>query len=518
MHRDIESGSLPRRSEPQVGRSVIAVVGINDYARWPRLENAVGDAIGVSRLFQRLGFVELTAPLLDDAATGEAMRRLVTDDLAQLSRDDSLVLFFAGHGHTHMASVGEVLVTSGCVIPVDATGRAGHMSASWLRLDSWLSDIARLPPRHILVIIDACHSGMALSGLDSSRAYRGSGVRWRGADMAADLDALQARRSRRIITSALDDQRAMDSGPVPGHSLFTGCLIEGLSGRLAEGRRRIATGTEVGLYLQKRVTAYSLSTQTPDFGPFELDDRGEIVVPILCDDAAPAGLEPRLAPQFDVAVDSVQSDVWTAPLHLRPEASKNDGWLTPLAIAGQGLAIFGEPAAMRPELRPQNTLKGVAPAPQPAARPPEPVPSAPSGAAALPEDAVTLPSGDAGTARPPAPPPPPAPGCGSDSSRRPAPRARTVEFAIVLIIVGIGTALGYTILGPLIRGTSYASVMPNPPDVSLSDAPTDASPTDASPPGASSLDAPLPSAPDASPVLPGQIAVGVSSSPEGARR
>src|SRR5438477_547922 len=108
MHRDIDLEPRPERSDVRVGRSVIAVIGINDYVAWPRLENAVSDAMAASRIFRRLGFDEVTAPLLDEAATGDAMRRLVTDDLAQLSSDDSLVVFFAGHGHTHTAHFGDM--------------------------------------------------------------------------------------------------------------------------------------------------------------------------------------------------------------------------------------------------------------------------------------------------------------------------------------------------------------------------------------------------------------------------
>jgi len=273
MHRDVEPGPLPDRPRGRAGRSVVAVVGIDRYAEWPRLANAVNDARATARLFTGLGFEQVTAPLLDEAATGEAIRHLVTDGLAQLLSDDSLVIFFAGHGHTHTAHFGDTSVKTGCVIPVDGAPPRGHITASWLRLDSWLSDVARLPPRHILVLIDACHSGVALGALH----------KWRdeGAEPATELAALQARRSRRVITSALDDQRAMDGGPYSGHSLFTGCLIEALSGGLAEGGRRIATGRELGQYLQKRVRSYPPSTQTPDFGTFELDDRGDIVVPTL---------------------------------------------------------------------------------------------------------------------------------------------------------------------------------------------------------------------------------------------
>lgn len=273
MHRDIETSASPvRQSGGRAGRSVVAVIGIDQYSIWPRLGNAVSDARGAVRLFTRLGFEEVTRPLLDAAASAEAMWHLVTDELAQLASEDSLILFFAGHGHTHTASYGDVSVKTGYLIPVDGAQPRGQTTRTWVRLDSWLSDIARLPPRHILVIIDACHSGLALT----------ADHKWREAApwQTDELAALTARRSRRVITSALDDQRATDGGPYPGHSLFTGCLIEGLTGGLAKNGRRVTTGRELGQYLHMRVRSYPRSTQTPDVGAFELDDRGDIVIPL----------------------------------------------------------------------------------------------------------------------------------------------------------------------------------------------------------------------------------------------
>jgi len=112
-------------------------------------------------------------------------------------------------------------------------------------------------------------------------------VTWRGfggdGPDAEPLAQLRARQSRRVITSALEDQRALDNGPVPGHSLFTGCLIEGLTGGLTQGGKREVTGSELGQYLQRRVTTFPGSQQTPDFGALELDDRGELVLPVLLD-------------------------------------------------------------------------------------------------------------------------------------------------------------------------------------------------------------------------------------------
>jgi hypothetical protein len=255
----------------------VVVVGIDRYRAWPRLDNAVNDAKGALAVFQRLGFEQIIAPLTDEVATADAIRRLVTDDLATLRSDDSLVLFFAGHGHTRTRTLQSGPVETGFLIPVDGDPVDGH-AATWLRLDTWLSDVARLPARHILVILDACHSGVAL----------GSVIKWRGDGGGRDgsLDELHRRQSRRVITSALGGQRAMDGGPIHGHSLFTGCLIEGLTGGLTRDERREATGSELGIYVQRRVTSYTGSRQTPDFGTLELDSRGELILPIAGNSAA----------------------------------------------------------------------------------------------------------------------------------------------------------------------------------------------------------------------------------------
>lgn len=293
MSGDVYPRDELAQTRPAAGRRVISVIGIDDYVAWPRLGNARSDAVGVQQVFQQLGFVEVTPPLLDRDATGQAMHRLVADDLrTRLSPDDSLVLFFAGHGRTETTRLGGKLVKTGYAIPADAELSGDH-TASWIRLDTWLSHVARLPPRHILVILDACYSGVALGA-----------VKVRDAELPTDpVDALQTRLSRRIITSALDDQRALDGGLYPHHSLFTGFLIDGLSRDLADGRRQHVTGSELGLYLQRRVRDHTRSTQTPDFGALDHDDRGEFLVPILTG-PAPEAADAGIAPAFEELLDS----------------------------------------------------------------------------------------------------------------------------------------------------------------------------------------------------------------------
>src|SRR5262245_15986161 len=99
-YRDVVASEQRAPGDARQGRAYVAVVGIDRYRTWDRLYNAVGDARGALTLFAGLGFELVAPPLFDDSATGDALHHLVADDLSCLGGDDSLVLFFAGHGHT----------------------------------------------------------------------------------------------------------------------------------------------------------------------------------------------------------------------------------------------------------------------------------------------------------------------------------------------------------------------------------------------------------------------------------
>jgi uncharacterized caspase-like protein len=140
--------------------------------------------------------------------------------------------------------------------------------------------VGSLPPRHILVLLDSCRSGIALGRLvEGSQSNAGNP---------------RARVSRRVITAADFQEDASDSGPVPGHSLFTGTLLQGLrSGEVFADQSRDVTAAELAQFLRRRVRLASGDRQTPDFGRFNNDDFGEMIFPRL---ASPATTEPPVPP------------------------------------------------------------------------------------------------------------------------------------------------------------------------------------------------------------------------------
>lgn len=268
--RDL-GGNPPQPAAFRRGRNIIAVVGINQYPYNQVLTRAVADALGVRKLFlETLGFEELVEPLYDQDATHSAITALVTDKLQNaLKPDDSLVLFFAGHGHTEKGKAGTKETLTGYLIPHDGRNPAEKKFSTYLKLSSFLEDVANLPAMHILVIIDACRSGFALS--DFANQYRGS--------PQAYEEAMSSRMSRRVITSASEAEDALDNGPLPENSLFTGALIEALEKGTADNAHLgFVTGSMLGLHLQQVVSTWSGSKQRPDFGSIANDDRGELVI------------------------------------------------------------------------------------------------------------------------------------------------------------------------------------------------------------------------------------------------
>ncbi len=255
---------------PATGRLLLAVIGIDDYLHWPKLDNAVSDALGLQRaLVEKAGVTMLVEPLLNDRATKSAILSFLEDDLRQkLEPDDQLIVFFAGHGHTRVSKVGEREIETGFLVPVEAHAGAEERWSGYIGIDEFLKAVNLLPARHILVILDACHSGFALGG--AIEKFRGTEEFQR---------QLSEKVSRRAITSAGRDQLASDSGPLPEHSLFTGSFVQGLRfGTMDRDANGLITSSEIGVYLQSEVGQASGSRQTPDFGAFGLDDRGELTI------------------------------------------------------------------------------------------------------------------------------------------------------------------------------------------------------------------------------------------------
>lgn len=286
--RSQEIGRPPEKGAEVVqGRYVFAGIGIDDYEHdeiWAGLDNAVNDVVAVRDMLR--GTFSFEAPeewlLTNEEATAANIRVLIDDLRLNLQPDDNLIFFFAGHGiSVPLEFDGEVVDNTAYIVPVGVKNYAHVSPSQYVEIEDLLESLARLPARHVLAIFDSCESGLALT--------EGREFKTRGGSSITVPEDLMRRRSRHVITSAMDTQKAFDDNErYPGNSLFTGWLLEGLR-RAAEGgsldepspdvnEDGALTVSELATFVTGRVSAISEARQTPDHGTFELDQRGELVI------------------------------------------------------------------------------------------------------------------------------------------------------------------------------------------------------------------------------------------------
>lgn len=234
------------------------IVGIDDYARWPKLQYAVRDARAVrDALVGKFGFAKEKVILLEN---GEASRSAIlgafNERLAQagLKRNDRLFVFFAGHGATRQLASGREL---GYLVPADAD--PAQLAADGIPMSELQNIAESLSAKHAFFVMDACYSGLGLT---------------RGAGSGNFLRDNARRLGRQMLTAGGADQLVADGGP-NGHSVFTWALLQGLAGKGDLNGDGLITATELAAYIAPAVAA--VSRQTPAFGSLPGSEGGDFV-------------------------------------------------------------------------------------------------------------------------------------------------------------------------------------------------------------------------------------------------
>jgi len=248
---------------PQYSASHALVVGINNYQHASPLGYAIRDSEETSQvLMDEFGFDEKNIILLTDANATRA--HIIDSFLSYVDKtevDDRIVFFFAGHGYTFSGHRGEV----GYLVPYDGDT---HSLSTLIRWDEFTRNAELIPAKHILFIMDACYGGLVIT-----RSLLPGSMRF--------LKDMMLRYSRQVLTAGKADEVVADSGgPLPGHSIFTGHLIEALRGK-ATSEDGVITANGVMAYVYERVSRDQHSHQTPHYGFIEGDGDLIFKAPIL---------------------------------------------------------------------------------------------------------------------------------------------------------------------------------------------------------------------------------------------
>jgi WD40 repeat protein len=266
---------------PGFRRSVAIFISIDDYSNGvPTLRTPTEDARALAGVLRdQHGFdVRL---LLDTDASLEGVRTILRDLPFELSGEDRVFLYFAGHGLALDGDDGP----QGYLLPSDAKR---DTISSFLPMNELYEALKRLPCRHLLAILDCCFAG----------AFRWFSTRHM--ELATEHLHLErfnwfvSGRAWQAIASAAHDQKAIDvfdgeplgaRGAAGRHSPFAAALIEGLMGDADRPGREappdgVITATELFLYLEERLAPAGDSRrnrQTPVFWPLGNHERGEFV-------------------------------------------------------------------------------------------------------------------------------------------------------------------------------------------------------------------------------------------------
>ncbi|KQC00387.1 caspase family protein [Pedobacter sp. Hv1] len=168
----------------------LLIIGIDEYqgGMYRSLSNAKRDVERFSKVLEeKYGFIPAQKPLYDSDATNQNITEALIDLSISCHKDDSVIIYFAGHGLQHPTS------KKGCWIPYD--GEDGQRT--FIFNSTVLDYIEAIPARHIMLISDSCFSGTFIT-------------RRRGLGIILTPEELEKRNSRWLFVSG--EETAVSDG------------------------------------------------------------------------------------------------------------------------------------------------------------------------------------------------------------------------------------------------------------------------------------------------------------------
>jgi formylglycine-generating enzyme required for sulfatase activity len=233
-------------------KSYAVIIGIDQYANLPadkQLTYAVKDAKGIADVLKRQYKFDQIITLYNKEATRKNITKLLAVDLPkQLTDQDALFVFWAGHGNQETSREGDI----GYLIPHD--GSIDDITSNLTMSEIRDTVSKKIPAKHIFYVMDACYSGLLTETRSIDKAPR--------RDLAY-LQDITRERVRQVLTAGGKNQEVLDGG-ANGHSVFTGRLIE-----LLEKAGDFITANEIQAIIKEKVNGDARARnhqQTPAYG------------------------------------------------------------------------------------------------------------------------------------------------------------------------------------------------------------------------------------------------------------
>jgi uncharacterized caspase-like protein len=164
-------------------------------------------------------------------------------------KDDTVVVFFAGHGAPEVDPRGiERDGLAKYLIPSDADPE--DLFSTALPMDDLQTIFGRIEAERVVVFLDACYSGAAGGRTFAARKTRA------GAVDDLFLERLTRSKGRAIVTASRPAEVSVEL-PELGHGIFTYFLTEGLRGAGDLNRDGIVSLQELYEYVEQQVVRKS---------------------------------------------------------------------------------------------------------------------------------------------------------------------------------------------------------------------------------------------------------------------
>lgn len=256
--RASESEGAPIVEEVQLySQSHALVIGLDRYAEWPSLNNAIRDATAVASELRGRGFSVQLGQDLDSEELERVLENFFIDKGSD--RNARLFVWYAGHGATYRSE--------GYLVPSDAplpARRPAEFRKKALSLRRFGELVREAESKHVLAIFDSCFAGTIF------RVGRSA--------PPPAITRKTTKSVRQFVSSGDADQEVSDDGT------FRKLFIEALRGERGADANRdgYLTGSELGLFLEDSVTNYTNNSQVPKYGKLRDPryDQGDFVFAI----------------------------------------------------------------------------------------------------------------------------------------------------------------------------------------------------------------------------------------------
>ena len=200
-NRGLIVAAAPIAGSEAVGKQYAVFIAIDRYKEWPPLKNAVSDAEHIRTVLEKRYYIDQIYTRYDEMATKEEVMKLFENLSNELRPEDSLFVFYAGHGVMDpLSRIGSWILQDG--------GTNRYEQKGWLDNPKIRSLLSTIRSKHVFLVSDSCFSG------DILNLERGSQI-----EITDEyFKKAYARRSRQVLTSGASEA-------VPDQSVFTRALI-----------------------------------------------------------------------------------------------------------------------------------------------------------------------------------------------------------------------------------------------------------------------------------------------------